>query len=54
MLNGTAALLPEIDFIVAGPQYPEKTKWQPNVAHIIHLAPPEHPAFYSSSRGLSI
>jgi spore maturation protein CgeB len=50
MLNGTAALLPQHEFIVAGPQYPDDTKWQPNVARIIHLAPPEHPAFYSSSR----
>jgi spore maturation protein CgeB len=50
MLNGTAELLPQHEFIVAGPQYPDDTKWQPNVARIIHLAPPEHPAFYSSSR----
>jgi spore maturation protein CgeB len=50
MLNGTAGLLPEREFIVAGPQYPDDTAWRPNVARIIHLAPPEHPTFYSSSR----
>jgi spore maturation protein CgeB len=50
MLNGTAELLAENEFIVAGPQYPDDTPWQPNVARIIHLSPPEHPAFYSSSR----
>jgi spore maturation protein CgeB len=50
MLNGTAELLPQHEFIVAGPQYPNDTRWRPNVARIIHLSPPEHPAFYSSSR----
>lgn len=37
-------------FIVAGPQYPEDIRWSPNVQRIIHLSPPQHPAFYSSSR----
>jgi spore maturation protein CgeB len=50
MLNRTAELLPQHEFIVAGPQYPNDTRWRPNVARIIHLSPPEHPAFYSSSR----
>lgn len=50
LLNATAAQLPDKRFLVAGPQYPEDIAWQPNVERIIHLAPPEHPAFYSSSR----
>jgi spore maturation protein CgeB len=50
MLNDAAKLLPQRKFIVAGPQYPEDTEWQSNVERIIHLSPPEHPAFYSSSR----
>jgi spore maturation protein CgeB len=50
MLNGAAELLPQRKFIVAGPQYPKDTQWKPNVSRIIHLSPPEHPAFYSSSR----
>ncbi len=50
LLNGSASLLPEADFLVAGPQYPADIQWQPNVRRMIHLSPPEHPAFYSSSR----
>lgn len=50
LLNGTADLLPNKQFIVAGPQYPRDLKWPKNVKRIIHLSPPEHPAFYSSSR----
>jgi spore maturation protein CgeB len=50
LLNGTAALLPQSRFLVAGPQYPEGTTWQPNVDRIIHISPPDHPAFYSSCR----
>jgi spore maturation protein CgeB len=50
LLNGAAQLLPEQRFFVAGPQYPDDTLWQPGVRRIIHLSPPEHPAFYSSSR----
>jgi spore maturation protein CgeB len=49
-LNGTAKLLPRHRFIVAGPQYPAEIKWPENVERIIHLSPPKHPAFYSSSR----
>ncbi len=50
LLDHTAALLPEQRFLIAGPQYPDDVTWQANVERIIHLAPPEHPAFYSSSR----
>lgn len=49
-LNKTAALLPESKFIVAGAMYPEDVKWSRNVRRITHVSPPEHPAFYSSSR----
>ena len=49
-LNGAAELLPAADFIVAGPQYPDFVPWQPNVRRMMHLSPPDHPAFYSSSR----
>lgn len=48
-LNGAAEKVPSARFIVAGPQYPD-VPWQPNVGRITHLSPPEHPAFYSSSR----
>ncbi len=50
LLNETARLLPHERFLVAGPQYPADIAWAPNVERIIHLSPPQHPAFYSSSR----
>ena len=50
LLNDTAALLPQNSFLVAGPQYPQDVRFQPNVRRIIHIPPPEHPAFYSSCR----
>jgi spore maturation protein CgeB len=50
LLDDTAASLPHMQFVVAGPQYPEHLAWQTNVRRIIHISPPDHPAFYSSSR----
>ena len=49
-LNGAAGLLQDASFVVAGPQYPEATPWHKNVRRFDHVAPPQHPAFYSSSR----
>jgi len=49
-LNSTARLLRDRKFIVAGAMYPEDVKWSRNVRRITHVSPPEHPAFYSSSR----
>ena len=49
-LNGAAKLSPQARFVVAGPQYPDDTNWHNNVVRIDHVGPPEHPAFYSSSR----
>ena len=50
LLDAPAALLPEANFLIAGPQYPADTRCQPNVRHLDHVAPADHPAFYSSSR----
>ena len=50
MLNGSAALLPDRKFLVAGPMYPEDIAWQSNVKRLKHVAPPDHPSFYSSAR----
>ncbi len=50
LLSRPAADLPGSSFIVAGPQYPPEVEWPANVQRIEHLAPVEHPAFYSSSR----
>ena len=36
------------DFIVAGPQYPDKLQWPQNVKHVDHLAPAKHRDFYNS------
>lgn len=36
-------------FLLGGPQYPPQIAWPSNVAHIEHVAPPDHPAFYCSS-----
>ena len=49
-LNGAARMMPLASFLVAGPQYPENVPWRPNVRRLDHVAPPDHPAFYSSSR----
>jgi spore maturation protein CgeB len=49
-LNESARLMPGSKFIVAGAQYPKEIPWQRNVERIIHLSPPDHPAFYSSSK----
>ena len=49
-LTQPAALLPERRFVVAGAMYPQETAWQPNVSRLTHVAPPDHPAFYSSAR----
>ena len=50
LLNRTAHRSPEARFVVAGPQYPTDTPWASNVLHLQHVSPPEHSAFYSSSR----
>ena len=50
LLNAPAGLLPSRTFRVAGPLYPDDIGWQPNVLRDEHVAPPDHPAFYSSSR----
>ncbi len=50
LLDDTAATLPQMRFLVAGPQYPAQLTWQPNVRRLVHVSPPDHPAFYSSSR----
>ena len=37
-------------FVIAGAQYPDGFPWTGNTYFVRHLPPPEHPAFYSSSR----
>lgn len=50
LLNKPARMLPGNRFLVAGAMYPESTTWAANVARLSHVAPPDHPAFYSSAR----
>jgi spore maturation protein CgeB len=45
-----ARRLPGERFVIGGAQYPDAFPWQPNIYFVRHLPPPEHPAFYSSSR----
>jgi spore maturation protein CgeB len=50
LLIEPARLLPDGDFSVAGPQYPEEIEWPANVERIGHVAPADHPGFYASQR----
>ncbi|HEX8193742.1 MAG TPA: glycosyltransferase, partial [Allosphingosinicella sp.] len=50
LLIEPARRLPNLRFVVAGPQYPADIDWPENVERIDHLPPAEHPSFYSASR----
>lgn len=50
LLNAPAEHLPDSSFVVAGAMYPPETPWAPNVRALTHVSPPDHPAFYCSSR----
>jgi spore maturation protein CgeB len=41
---------PERRFVIGGSQYPDAFPWAPNIFFVRHMPPPEHPAFFSSSR----
>ncbi len=45
-----ARRLPERRFLIAGAQYPPAFAWLQNLFFVRHIAPPDHPALYSSSR----
>ncbi|MFL5296901.1 MAG: glycosyltransferase [Phenylobacterium sp.] len=45
-----ARLRPDLKFLIGGSGYPEDFPWSPNVWFARHVAPPEHPAFFCSSR----
>jgi spore maturation protein CgeB len=50
LLIEPAQRLPHLNFVVAGPQYPDTIEWPANVDRIEHLPPRDHPQFYSASR----
>jgi spore maturation protein CgeB len=41
---------PNRRFLIGGAQYPQDFPWAPNIYFVRHLPPPDHPAFFSSSR----
>ena len=41
---------PKQRFVIGGAQYPQEFPWSDNIFFVRHLPPPEHPAFFSSSR----
>jgi len=41
---------PERKFLIGGAQYPQDFPWTENIFFVRHLPPPEHPAFFASSR----
>lgn len=42
--------LPEKRFLIGGSLYPQDFPWNKNIFYMRHVPPPEHPAFYCSSR----
>jgi spore maturation protein CgeB len=44
-----ARALPHKHFLLAGAKYPPDFPWTRNIWFLQHVAPPDHPAFYSSS-----
>lgn len=50
LLIEPARRLPDLRFVVAGPQYPADIDWPANVQRIEHLPPAEHASFYSRQR----
>jgi spore maturation protein CgeB len=45
-----AELLPVGRFLLGGSLYPPGFPWKPNIWHISHVSPEEHPRFYCSSK----
>lgn len=50
LLLTPACMLPQMQFAVAGPQYPAAVSWPANLQRIKHLPPPDHCAFYNAPR----
>ena len=50
LLVGAARALPERRFVIGGSMYPREFPWTDNIWFLDHVPPPEHPAFYCSSK----
>jgi spore maturation protein CgeB len=48
LLVEPARQLPNMHFVIAGPQYPKTIQWPPNIERIEHLSPREHRSFYNT------
>jgi spore maturation protein CgeB len=49
LLIAPARQLESRKFLIAGAMYSSREDWPPNIRHFEHVAPPQHPSFYSSS-----
>jgi spore maturation protein CgeB len=49
LLMEPARQIPGKQFVIAGAMYSNRESWPANVRHFEHIAPPDHPAFYSSA-----
>lgn len=45
-----ARRLPQLRFLMGGALYPREFPWTSNIFFVRHVPPPDHPAFYCSSR----
>jgi spore maturation protein CgeB len=50
LLLQPARRLPQMRFVVAGPQFPAGIDWPTNVDRLEHVAPADHAAFYGAQR----
>ncbi|MEA2767175.1 MAG: hypothetical protein QOD93_137 [Acetobacteraceae bacterium] len=48
LLLQPARRLPQMHFVVAGPQYPASIEWPDNVERLEHVGPSDHAAFYAA------
>jgi spore maturation protein CgeB len=50
LLLQPARRLPQMRFVVGGPQYPDDIDWPDNVERLEHVAPADHAEFYAAQR----
>jgi spore maturation protein CgeB len=50
LFTDAAVLAPYRRFVLGGSSYPADFPWQSNIFFMNHVAPPDHPAFFCSSR----
>jgi len=50
LLVGAARKLPSKRFVIGGSMYPNDFPWTDNIWFLEHVPPPDHPAFYCSSK----